>query len=260
MSSDSPRSGDDICSHPVTSNCNHQVPPCIFWVEVIVFLTSGMGRSLDNHCNYTGAHNNILGRSLCRARGKPQMTMCSLTISPLIRWAVPHVTRLAAIASSPSLSRVLTTLSWWWVRWEMASSFYLDNARGWWRSRINQGFINKHNFTNQNIVDSFVQIRSCFHVYSAAADQSAILMWRGHQIIQTYQSYNHLGVMLFVLAPAAIIPCPQMNPLSPWWWWPLAARTEVTMIWGHTAPGHPGSPNNPDIPMSHPELRRECEK
>ena len=162
--------GDDICSHPVTSNCNHQVPPCIFWVEVIVFLTSGMGRGLDNHCNYTGHTTTFWAEAFA-------VLVASLKW-PCVHWPYlpssdeslmsPDSSERTAIASSPSLSRVLTTQSWWWVRWEMASSFYLDNARGWWRSRINQGFINKHNFTNQNIVDSFVQIRSCFHVYCIA--------------------------------------------------------------------------------------------
>lgn len=88
-----PGGDDDICSHPVTSNCNQQSPgaPCIFWVEIIVFLTSRMGRAWTiNVITQLRTHNNILGSSLC-PRGKPQMTACSQTISPLIMigW-VPH--------------------------------------------------------------------------------------------------------------------------------------------------------------------------
>ena len=117
-----PGGDDDICSHPVTSNCNLQSPgaPCIFWVEIIVFLTSRMGRAWTiNVITQLRTHNNILGSSLC-PRGKPQMTACSRTISPLIM----NHDRLSpswwhtAIASSPSQSRVLTTETWWWVRWD----------------------------------------------------------------------------------------------------------------------------------------------
>ena len=80
-----PGGDDDICSHPVTSNCNQQSPgaPCIFWVEIIVFLTSRMGRAWTiNVITQLRTHNNILGSSLC-PRGKPQMTACSQTISPI---------------------------------------------------------------------------------------------------------------------------------------------------------------------------------
>ena len=175
---------DDICSHPVTSNCNHQVPPCIFWVGVIVFLTSGMGRGLDNHCNYTGHTTTFWAEAFA-------------VLVASLKWPCAHWPYLPS-SDEQSLMSPDSLLS---PHHHLYPVFWQHKADDEWDERWPAPFIWTMHVDDEDpgsikvlLINTILQIKILLtvsfrsgHVFMCtAADQSAILMWRGYQIIQTY--------------------------------------------------------------------------
>ena len=81
------------------------------------------GPSVDNHRNYRTHNHTITFWAEVSLLSKPLMTgahwPCLQSRSSDESLMVTLSSQHSAITSSPSQSRVLTTVSWWWVRWDV---------------------------------------------------------------------------------------------------------------------------------------------
>ena len=142
------------------------------------------------------------------------MTMCSLTISP------DHHHRM-----SPS---------WWHTRLSTLLSphrhlypvFWQQRADDEWDEMASSSFIWTMHVDDEDpgsirvlLINSIWQSKYCWQLSS---DQ---VMFSARSILHYHVSPGDLS-------------------LSLWWWRPLGEEPEVTPVWGHTAPGHPGSPDS----------------
>ena len=127
-------------------------------------------RGLDNHCNYTAQDTQQhFGQKPFAPVASLKWPCAHWPYLPLIiiGW-VPHGDTLVSTLCNHFISISISCFdnSELMMSEMRCATLYLDIARGWWRSTINQGFINKFNLTNQNIVDSTeLQTRSWFQYY-----------------------------------------------------------------------------------------------